>query len=424
MPIDLPDADPAHALARCVGDVDHFVAENFGQAPLLTRTADLPVNPDGSTPLTIDDIDELLTSRSLRAPAYRLVAAGTPLARSTYTRSGRIGGVAVTDLPDPGRIFEHVHQGATLVLQGLHRYWPAVTRLCRGIEDVLTHPVQANAYLTPPGNRGLNIHHDTHDVLALQLEGTKRWVVHEPAVEVPLASQRWSADEHQPGPLLIDTELHPGDCLYLPRGTPHAAQTTDVVSLHLTIGIRTVTWFDVIQQAITAAGDEATFREALPPGFAADPASLASEVAVRLEEAARWLRKVDPSATADDIIGRFHRQQQPRLEGQLRRVLALDEITADTVVVARRDVPVRIEHPTTDRVAMVLADRSVTLPAALTNTVTRLLDGTEVRVEDLPGPLDRDSRVVLARRLVREGALAVVGEGALTVVGDDGPAGA
>lgn len=400
----LPDhRDGAAILRRFVGDdVDGFLRTAFGRHPVLHRAG----ADDGELPLTFDDVDELLTARSLRSPAFRLVRDGSPLPRSTYTRSGRIGGVAVDDLPDPGRVFEHVHRGATLVLQGLHRYWPPITRLCRGLEDVLTHPVQANAYLTPPASRGLEVHHDTHDVLALQLAGTKHWVVHEPAVEAPLPSQRWSADRYTPGPLVLDTVLDAGDCLYLPRGTPHAAETTTGVSLHLTVGIRPVTWVDVLRRAFARVEDEAALRASLPAGFADDPAELVAGVAARLEEAAAWLRKLDPSELTDEVVECFRTQRQPRLEGQLGRLLHAELIDDDSVV-RPRDGVARLRRGGDDRTEIVTADRVVALPAGLTAAVDRLLAGAEVRVGTLAG-LDAEGRCVLVRRLVREGILTVV----------------
>ena len=37
--------------------------------------------------------------------------------------------------------------------------------------------MQVNAYLTPPAERGLDIHFDFHDVFVVQLAGAKRWHV-------------------------------------------------------------------------------------------------------------------------------------------------------------------------------------------------------------------------------------------------------
>jgi lysine-specific demethylase/histidyl-hydroxylase NO66 len=410
-PVGLP-GDGGATLAPVAGDLDRFLDGIFGRRPHLHRGG----GDRTGLPLSLDDVDELLTRRSLRAPAFRLVQDGGALPRSAYTRSGRVGGVSVGDLPDAGRVLELVGRGATLVLQGLHRYWPPVTHLCRALEDVLTHPVQANAYLTPPGNRGLDVHHDTHDVLALQLEGEKHWVVHEPAVVAPLPTQPWSADRHEPGPLLLDTTLGPGDGLYLPRGTPHAAETTDAVSLHLTLGIRTVTWFDVLQRAVRHAGDEETFRAALPPGFADDPAALAGELATQLEEAAAWLRKLDPAELADEVVAGFRSAQLPRLDGQLRRVLAIDEIDDDAVVRRRTGVHVGRQEDG-GRLELRLADRTVSFPSAVAPEIDRLLAGGPVVVGALER-LDEAGRRTLVRRLVREGVVEVVPASA------EGPAGA
>jgi lysine-specific demethylase/histidyl-hydroxylase NO66 len=48
------------------------------------------------------------------------------------------------------------------------------------------------------------------------------------------------------------------------------------------------------------------------------------------------------------------------------------------------------------------------VPAAVEPAVRRLLDGAAHRVGDLADMLDPPSRIVLVRRLVREGALRTV----------------
>ena len=36
------------------------------------------------------------------------------------------------------------------------------------------------------------MHHDTHDVLCLQVEGEKRWLVYAPVLELPLKHQKYT----------------------------------------------------------------------------------------------------------------------------------------------------------------------------------------------------------------------------------------
>ncbi len=401
MPDDPLVVDPGgDVLRRLVGDPGRFADEFWGTAPLLRRGA-WPSHP----PLSLDDVDYLLTSTGLRWPAFRLVREGTSLPTSSFTRSGRIGGQRVTDLVDGPRAMELFDEGATAVLQGLHRYHEPVARLCDDLEAALGHPVQANAYLTPPGSRGLNVHHDTHDVLALQTHGHKHWVVHEPAVHAPLSSQPWSSDEHRPGPLVLDVDLAPGDLLYLPRGVPHAAETVGEVSLHLTIGIRTVTWYDVVRTAADQLADDATLRASLPLGYGEDPDALVAEVGRRLRRAADGLADVDAGEVVAGLLDGRRRQRRPARRGQLLELVGLDQIDDDTWIRRRDGLPVAMEA-TDGHTALRLPDRDVLLPAALSDLVGGLLDGRAHRVGDLADRLDPDSRRVLVRRLVREGVLS------------------
>ena len=80
---------------------------------------------------------------------------------------------------------------------GLHRLSPPLIEFVRDAVDDIGHPVQANAYITPPGNRGFDFHYDVHDVFVLQVSGTKRWIVHEPVHRHPLPSQPWTDHRDQ-----------------------------------------------------------------------------------------------------------------------------------------------------------------------------------------------------------------------------------
>ena len=96
-------------------------------------------------------------------------------------------------MADVPRVLDEVDRGATVVLQGLHLTRHPLAAYSRELEARLGHPVQANAYLTPRRSQGLPVHHDTHDVFVLQVAGTKRWLVYEPVLELPLRDQRYDA---------------------------------------------------------------------------------------------------------------------------------------------------------------------------------------------------------------------------------------
>ncbi len=357
------------------------------------------------------------------------MADGTPLPESSYTRSGTVGGKAYQGAVDVARLSQAFADGATVVMQSLHRSWVPLARFCRDLELTLTHPVQANAYLTPAGATALAPHHDTHDVFVLQVHGHKHWRVSEPVVEAPLARHRSRKEAAAAQPVLFEADLAPGDCLYLPRGYVHAATAQEGASLHITLGVHAVTLHDLLAAVVEQAAEHPAFRASLPAGFAHDPAALAESVEACLAEARRWLATADQAPVAEGLRRRFWSQRQPVLGGQLTQVVDLGRLDDATVVVRR---PGSICEPAAgdggdregggggggggevggdDRLRLLLGDRELVLPAAVEPALRRLLDGVPRPVSALADLLDASSRLILVRRLVREGLVMVVEDG-------------
>lgn len=378
------------ALARLVGDEQTFVRDDFGRRPRHLEAADR----DGFADLlTLDDVDHILAATALRAPAFRLVRKGVTLPTSQVTRSARVGSRPIDDLVDVAAVHSEFAAGATIVLQGLHRSWSPVAALCRSLEASLTHRVQANAYLTPPVAQGLNLHGDPHDVFAVQTHGVKRWVVEPPG------ETRW------------ELELRPGDVLYLPAGTRHAAQTIDQPSLHLTIGVRATTWREVVERAVTQ-GLASVARldgldEPLPARWAHDPGALATDLQRHLDAVASALQADElAEGAADDVADRFWSTRPPDRSGGLRDLLDIDHLDDTTPLRVRPDVSCRVRADG-EQVTLTLGDRRLTMPARLEPVVRHILDLAVFAPEELDELIDGSSRLVLCRRLVREGLLTI-----------------
>ena len=383
------------SLERCVGDVDRFLKESWSTSPYLHKRVGSDVFSDL---LSLAQADHILSTMALRAPAFRLVKEGKALPPSSYLRAGRMGSRTLTDLADMARVYEHFHAGATIVLQGLQRWWAPLACFCRELELSLTHPVQANAYITPPGSQGLAIHRDAHDVFALQTYGHKRWVTYESVPARPEPAQPPSAGEPT-----LDLYLHPGDCLYVPRGAFHAAATVDAASIHITVGVLSITWKDVFTRLLS---DVESFDEALPAGFAHDPQGTATAVADQLRKLSEWTAGSDPRALAAGEQRRFWASRPPVYTDQLRQLLALDGVDDDTEV-ERHPLAICELIPAGNRLQVVLGDRRILMPAHAEPAMRAILERGRLRVRDLAGYLDSDGRRILVRRLVREGLLRI-----------------
>ncbi len=318
----------------------------------------------------------------IRMPAFRLVKDGAPLPASAYTEEipwqpGRFDGLARVD-----RVAAEYAAGATIVLQALHLHWHPAALYCRGLEQRLGFPVQANAYATPGAARGFAVHHDTHDVFVLQVSGSKRWRVYAPVLELPLGHQRWSGEAGEP---IEELTLEPGDTLYLPRGWPHEAVAQDEDSVHLTIGLHPPTRLDALRAALDECGEDVEFRRG---------GDVSPELLERLAD------RLTPEALARRARRRFVDTRRPILGDQLTQTRAAAGLRADDLVERRSTVIAHLEGA-----ALRFEGKEIRFPDAARDALAALAaaDGP-LRPRDLPG-LDEESRLVVVRRLVREGYL-------------------
>jgi lysine-specific demethylase/histidyl-hydroxylase NO66 len=344
--------------------------------------------------LSLDDVDRLLTSVALRTPALRVAKDGQVLPSSRYTRKATMAGASLTGLVDGRKVLDLFESGATVVLQGLHRYWEPLTELVRDLELELGHPCQANAYLTPPGNQGFARHRDTHDVFVFQTHGRKQWEV----VEV--------GEANDPDAEARQVLLEPGLSMYLPTGTPHSARSQTETSLHVTIGINRLTWRDLFRKLSDQVLAEEQYDVPLPAGYLEDPQCLAGELAGRLGRYAETLAALDPGEVADERASAFLTDRTPALRGSLNDLVRIDQIT-DVTLLERRPTAACVLKAAGDRLVVLLGDRELRMPLRLTEPMEFIRDTPAFRLGDLAGWLDEQSRTVVARRLVREGLLRI-----------------
>ena len=396
------------ALRRCISvDPETFAREHWGTQLLLSRQAELPARFEDL--LDLDGVDELLSRRGLRTPFLRIVRDGKVVGSSQFTGPGGTG-AGIGDQVHDDRVLALFGEGATVALQALHRTWPPVIDFSIQLGEDLGHPVQVNAYVTPPSSRGFAAHYDVHDVFVLQLAGHKHWTVHAPVHPDPLRNQPWdryadavraAAQDELP---VLDTVLEPGDALYLPRGYLHAANTLGGISAHLTVGIHAVTRYALVEALSALAADDPDLRRSLPLGLdLADPDALAPHLRATLDALTSTLQRIPAERVAQRVRERVWSGNRPEPVSPVAHSAFTDELSAGDVVRRRAGLRYRLRE-NAEHVVLELPDRTMTLPAATAGALWTLLDGQAVAVGDLPC-LDSAEQLVLARRLLREGVL-------------------
>lgn len=393
----------------CSAPADVFAEKVWGHRAWLSRADDLP--GEVADWFSIDAADELLSRRGLRTPFVRLAKGGRVVTSNRFTGSGGVGATIGDQVMDDAvlRLFA---DGTTVVLQGVHRTWAPVGRLAAGLSADLGHPVQVNAYITPPQSQGFASHYDTHDVFVLQVAGRKQWRVHDPVRHSPMPEEPWDqvADAvaaRAAQPPVIEEVLEPGDCLYLPRGFLHSATALGGTSVHLTFGVHAVVERDVVN-AVLASVRDSGWRTSMPVGWSPTTESGVAEIDSVVHRVVDALRGLDPNAIAAMLHDERSARQRPEPLSPLAQADVAAHLAAHHFVRLRGHVGARVERNAeagTDHLVL-NGRRRVATETRERAAVDVLLAGDPVSVAELP-LTDEAEAVAVAQRLLREGVLVV-----------------
>jgi len=375
-----------------------FLQEYREQRPLVLRREQPAYY---ASLLCLDDIDRVLTSADLHYPSVVLKSAARDIVPSEYTLQGGELDVA--------RLYQLFAEGATVTLAYMDTVIPTLTELCRGLEADFCHPFQANVYLTPPGNQGARIHYDTHDVLVLQITGSKRWITYGTPIELPLRNQSFDPAMKDLGEPTLQFELSAGDAAYIPRGVVHDARATDSVSLHITVGFLAYTWTDFLLESVAdVCLNNPLFRKTLPPGFARErlPAQQTQEIFRSLMQ--HLAQPALSETVRERLTDEFLAACPPLLRGQMAQLAGVSQIHMGTTLQMRPHAIAQLQVGE-DAVTVRHFGRKISFPPHVATAIQFVFQHQRFAVRDLPGELDDAGKLTLVRRLVREGLLSADG---------------
>lgn len=304
---------------------------------------------------------------------------------------------------DVVKAFQLFADGATIVIDHVHKRLEKVAACCRNLEREMGAPVHCNLYLTPSGGTGFATHYDTHDVLLLQLAGSKQWTIFDSPVRLPLSGQHFDPKLHAVGPITMSVVLNAGDLLYIPRGFLHSAQSRDETSLHATLGVKPYRWADAIMETMAQLClSDPAFRRALPADLGRPYFDVGVARSVLADLLARAVEEAKPDVALDRIVDSFVSDRRAFVPGQLAQAQLSKKLTPGDVVGARSEAIYRL-YPDGDRIRMKSQGRETTLPAESAAALAFALENGRYRVRDLPGDLDDEDKVALVACLINEG---------------------
>jgi len=284
--------------------------------------------------LSLDRIDEIIASVDLPAGSLDMARSDPPIRREDYTFS--------SGFVDRGAVVHHFQKGATIILPHLHQQDPVLADFCRAMENVFCTHLQTNIYLTPPGYQGFKIHYDDHDVFVVQVSGQKDWRFYNTPIQNPFRGEGFSPDLHKPGDSVEEFTMKAGDCIYIPRGLMHDAQTSgDEPSLHITVGLIVKTWADLMLEAVSeVALRTPEFRRSLPPGFARDDYGKAEAQAYFKDLVSSFAERADFEEAFELFVENFIRSRSTSSRGGV--LSASEPIAASDQFKLRLNTPFRL----------------------------------------------------------------------------------
>ncbi len=404
-------------LARCFETTpERFAAEQWNRRPLLVRAAERASSPVRGFDdlLSPADVDALLGPRGLRTPFFAMVKDGTSLPRSSYTRSANAGNQRLGDMPDPDGIAKNHAEGATIVLNALHRVWPALGCVLPRPRRRARVPDADQRLRHPAGRAGLQAP-PRHPRRAGAAGRRPQALDHPPPGGRAAAAH---AAEQGPGPdpvggrePIVDTVLEPGDALYCRAGTctrrrpPTTAPSTSRWGCCHDLA-------DVLTDLLTGAGKgggEDSSRCAAPCRCRSRPRDRRAWRPTSPSSGARrsrgWSSSTTPPSSAWSPHGR--RQAVP-LEpvGPLSQDRAARTLGPDGAVRPRVGLHTRVRSAG-ERVELLVGQRTVSFPGWVEPALRAALSGPS-SPSSLAGSgaaIDVDDAQVLLRRLLRERVL-------------------
>ncbi|WP_019991413.1 cupin domain-containing protein [Rudanella lutea] len=380
----------------------HDFEANYWEKQVLHIQRD---NPDFFSSLfSIADLDKVLDYNRPKGGNLRVVKSQQPLNPTIY--ENKDGSLNLNQL------YTAYADGHTIVINEIQHYWDPLKMLVENVRQFTSHNAVANLYLTPENEKALSPHYDSHDVFALQISGEKHWILYDDTYfKTPLLHSFQPVFQREQLGGAREITMKAGDLLYMPRGVPHEAYTTDQSSMHITIGVHSTQWIDFISKALVSLSQKhIELRQALPIGYLNAPNSelLSADAELNFITILQQVFKKENINGCLSILGEeFRTKEQPRPDGHFSSLNKLNHINLDSQLSRREGLSATVSNTITGA-RISFQGNVIKGPSQIANSLAFIAqqEGT-FSVNDIPF-LSAENKLKLAKRLIRGGLLRVV----------------
>lgn len=242
-------------------DNQRFFDEYLERKPLVIRRDDSRYYEEL---LTFQEVESILSSNSNNSDLdITLSHANRKIYVSEYATIKQLHNVYLRSGINTSRVHDLFEkQKATVIIHQAAKHWLALEDLSNSISRDLKCSTGSNVFVTPSQAQCFDAHYDEHDLMIIQISGKKSWKIYESFVPLPLEPQNGRQVDFSHLKQLYEFNIEPGDLIYIPRGFVHEVKTTSNVSTHITLGISSITWTNLLVKYIEKLGtEEATLRE-------------------------------------------------------------------------------------------------------------------------------------------------------------------
>ena len=331
--------------------------------------------------------------------------------------------------PTANAVMKSFREGSTIKIMDLGRFNPNIKHLENDIRNYFNTDIAINMYLTPPNSQGFKYHYDRHDVFILQIEGSKDWKIYEPPVKLPIEKVvgRGSLfklklpfdDEYGgfidlSGKKVNEIRIQSGDMFFIPRGFIHEAKTSGELSMHLTVGLYEITWYEALINtlAYTYPHNE-LLRKSLPPRFA--NRLLANDaVADEIDKMSKEISSIIPELitperikqAVDNLASRFVYASKPPVDGIITENAVLDDVTLDTEVRIRPELNCKTVLKD-EQLYLLYSGKYLELPARTGEMLDYMMQKNRFKIGSIQTKLNDDSKLTLVKHLLKNGFLTL-----------------